>query len=100
MEARLAGSGLDALVVYPLPGVRQDLLAGTFDILHTDQLGSVRAITNASGQPVNTRTYAPFGELTTHSGTGTTGLPTEDKRFIHSRALISINTLPCSGRTP
>lgn len=38
-------------------------------------------ITDASGQPVNTRTYAPFGELATHSGTGSTGLPTEDKGF-------------------
>ena len=85
LEARFSSAGLDALVVYPLPNVRQDLLNNTFEILHTDQLGSVRAITNASGQPVNTRTYAPFGELITHSGTGSTGLPTEDKGFIGER---------------
>ncbi|MFG1995645.1 putative Ig domain-containing protein [Actinoplanes sp. NPDC048988] len=42
---------------------------GTTEYLHTDNLGSVRLITNAAGTTVGTNTYDTYGNRTQHTGT-------------------------------
>ena len=57
---RLLRSGLLALVLgAPLSAAAQ---APTVEYYHVDALGSVRAVTNASGGVVRRHDYAPFGE--------------------------------------
>ncbi|XVV10946.1 RHS repeat-associated core domain-containing protein [Actinoplanes sp. CA-131856] len=41
---------------------------GTIEYLHTDAIGSVRAITNAAGTTVATNTYDAYGNRTAHAG--------------------------------
>ena len=42
--------------------------------LHHDQLGSTRALTNASGEATATFSYGPYGAPVSHTGSGTTPL--------------------------
>lgn len=43
--------------------------AGNVSYLHTDQLGSIRAITDANANVTGTATYSPYGEATTTGNT-------------------------------
>jgi RHS repeat-associated protein len=47
---------------------------GTVTWLHTDQQGSVRALTNSTGTLIGANTYNPYGGLTATSGTATSPL--------------------------
>lgn len=47
--------------------------AGTWRWLHTDRLGSVRAITDATGAVVARRSYTPYGAPLSGAGTTTVG---------------------------
>jgi RHS repeat-associated protein len=54
--------GQEQVLTYPLPPVR--LTNGVPSYLHRDQLGSIRAITDATGARVESAIYKPFGEQT------------------------------------
>ncbi|GAB1688656.1 RHS repeat-associated core domain-containing protein [Krasilnikovia sp. M28-CT-15] len=66
--------------------------SGTVEYLHTDNLGSVRRITNAAGATTSTNTYDPYGKRTAHTGTadsriGFTGAWTDpDTGLVYLRA--------------
>ncbi len=66
--------------------------AGTVQYLHTDTLGSVRAITDTTGALAATTTYGPYGARTAHTGTadstlGFTGAWTDPTTgLVHLRA--------------
>ncbi len=53
----------------PLEQVARD---GTVTYLQTDQLGSVRAITDAHGNVVGSQSFGPYGVLTSRTGSVTT----------------------------
>ncbi len=57
--------------VYGLGGTPLEQVAtdGQVYFYHTDQLGSVRALTDGSGAVVNTYTYEPYGAVTASTGT-------------------------------
>ena len=55
-------TGADVLV-YPHANVRR-AMDGTNSYLHKDQLGSVRAITNAAGVHAKQSAYKPFDAVT------------------------------------
>jgi RHS repeat-associated protein len=54
--------GQEQVLTYPSPAVK--LTNGVASYLHRDHLGSVRAITDASGARVESAVYKPFGEQT------------------------------------
>ncbi len=54
--------GQEQVLTYPSPAVK--LTNGVASFLHRDHLGSVRAITDASGVRVESAVYKPFGEQT------------------------------------
>ncbi|MEV7630484.1 RHS repeat-associated core domain-containing protein [Actinoplanes sp. NPDC089786] len=66
--------------------------AGTIQYLHTDNLGSVRRITDTAGTTTGTTTYDPYGKRTGHTGSadsriGYTGAWTDpDTGLVYLRA--------------
>ncbi|MGJ8626419.1 MAG: hypothetical protein ACSHXB_05610 [Sulfitobacter sp.] len=70
-EIRNYGQGAqEEILLYPMPSIRiaKTKVGGNVvtkvSTLHTDALGSVRAVTNAAGQKAERATYRPFGEQT------------------------------------
>ncbi|WP_282092535.1 RHS repeat-associated core domain-containing protein [Epibacterium ulvae] len=61
VEIQKFGQGSrEVIITYPHPTVR--LVNGVAEYLHTDQLGSVRAITDRNGNVDKRSSYRPFGE--------------------------------------
>jgi RHS repeat-associated protein len=54
--------GQEQVITYPHPAVK--LTNGVASYLHRDHLGSVRAITDATGTEIESAIYKPFGEQT------------------------------------
>jgi len=57
-----------------LPIEQINLSSGVATWLHTDQQGSVRTITSATGSVVGTHNYGPFGSVSSTSGSVTSSL--------------------------
>lgn len=90
VEIRKFGQGAasEEIILYPHPSVRITHKSGTpaggeVAYLHTDQLGSVRVVTNTVGASAKETTYRPFGEAVDTITDPTTTL--ETKGFIGER---------------
>jgi RHS repeat-associated protein len=64
---------------------------GTWSYPVTDGLGSIRGVTNATGDPLESRILSSFGELTSQTGTtqtpfGFTGEPTDQNGLVYMRS--------------
>ncbi len=81
LEVRNWKGPRETLVVYPDPSVR---IEGpkAYD-LHTDELGSLRAVTDATGARVELRAYRPYGAPNEPPASST--LPQEDHAWIGER---------------
>lgn len=61
--------------IYGVGGLPVEQVSGSTTLYyHQDQLGSTRALTDASGSVVGTYTYDPYGKPTASTGTATTAL--------------------------
>lgn len=76
-----------ASLACPNPNVRNtttksgSVVSTAVSYLHHDQLGSVRLVSDSSGQSIEADTYRPFGE----QQKSPTGTPPESKGFIGER---------------
>jgi RHS repeat-associated protein len=73
--------------------------AGTWRWLHTDRLGSVRALTNAAGALVARRAYTPYGAPTQGAGASTVGFIGERHDDVTGLLYLNARTYdPALGR--
>ena len=66
VEIRNFGTGASEIVsTNPLPNIRlvHDSSGSRYEVLHTDQLGSVRLITGPNDERLSRRSYKPFGSF-------------------------------------
>jgi RHS repeat-associated protein len=61
----------------------EHIQGSTVSYLHTDQQGSVRLITSATGATIGTYTYTAYGAISSHTGTATSALQ-YDSQFTDS----------------
>ena len=90
--ANYGQGSLEEISVYPLPNVKitysevASAAVETVTYLHTDQLGSIRAITDGDGDLAVRRNYHPFGEISLdQQDAPALALPGEDKGFVGER---------------
>ena len=88
VEIAKFGTGADEVIsTYPLPNIRLihtksgGVVHSDYEVLHSDQLGSLRLITDSAGARVNRRAYAPFGAILAEA-TWIATLPPEDRGWI------------------
>lgn len=65
------GTDLYVYATSTTPIAQIDDGTGAIEYLHSDNVGSVRTITSATGGVVGTTDYTPYGVVTTHTGTST-----------------------------